>query len=296
MHRPVARRKLGVFGVDRRINSPKFPTYPYTAVGQLLVRDNDNRYECSGALIAPDKVLTAAHCLYNRRAQTFYTVVGFSAGRYRSNTTGEVRDPFGMQTWAHIDIVDGYVNSKFEDPNPMDLAVVSLQDPVGYAAGWMGLFKPCQPTFQQSYTAFTAGYPVDKPQGHGVTTNCTTTQIDCNAGYQYHSCDAVEGQSGSAMWMLQKDPVTQLYLPYVRAVHNVEWRAADGITVIANSAVAITPSHYQLLANWTSNSSGAKAQPPAGARNIQTSYIFGEPYRGWGLGREKLRDLVVAGF
>jgi hypothetical protein len=38
---------------------------------------------------------------------------------------------------------------------------------------------------------------------------------------------ALQGQSGSAMWMTAMKNGTSEYLPYVRVVHNVEWIATN---------------------------------------------------------------------
>ena len=39
------------------------PTFPLSAIGQINI---ENAYICSGALVGPNQVLTAAHCAYGR--------------------------------------------------------------------------------------------------------------------------------------------------------------------------------------------------------------------------------------
>ena len=47
-------------------------TYPYSAAGKLFFTDGSAIYECSGALIKKGVVITAAHCVYDNVAGSFY--------------------------------------------------------------------------------------------------------------------------------------------------------------------------------------------------------------------------------
>ena len=40
--------------------------YPFSAIGQLQMRNSAGNFICSAALIAPDAVLTTAHCVFAR--------------------------------------------------------------------------------------------------------------------------------------------------------------------------------------------------------------------------------------
>jgi protease YdgD len=62
--------------------------YPWSSIGKLF---NETGGACSGAVIARDKILTAAHCVYNFRSRHFipaealHFLVGYHTGRYSAH-------------------------------------------------------------------------------------------------------------------------------------------------------------------------------------------------------------------
>ena len=63
-------------------------SYPWSSIGKLF---NETGSSCSGVVIARDKILTAAHCLYNARTRRFipaealHFLVGYRTGRYSAH-------------------------------------------------------------------------------------------------------------------------------------------------------------------------------------------------------------------
>ena len=62
--------------------------YPWSSIGKLY---NETGGSCSGVVIARDKILTAAHCLFNARTRRFipaealHFLVGYRTGRYSAH-------------------------------------------------------------------------------------------------------------------------------------------------------------------------------------------------------------------
>jgi protease YdgD len=77
-------------------------SYPWSAIGKLF---NEAGGSCTGAIISRDKILTAAHCVYNDRTQRFlpasslHFMIGYRGGqaavhaRVASYETGAGYDP-----------------------------------------------------------------------------------------------------------------------------------------------------------------------------------------------------------
>src|SRR5215831_18462926 len=62
--------------------------FPWSSVGKIY---NSARSSCTGSLIATDKILTAAHCLFNRsthrflQAESLHFLLGYKGGEYRTH-------------------------------------------------------------------------------------------------------------------------------------------------------------------------------------------------------------------
>lgn len=251
---PIRDRRLSIFGSDTRTICP-VSALPWRAIGEISMSDNTGQYICSGAMVGSDAVLTAAHCVYSRSNQAFFSTLSFAPGQSASQA------PYGTIPWAHVTIYSNYASSSIPDPNIYDIAVIKLTQQVGTTTGWLGVEIPCQAPDQGSFSLVTAGYPDDKPFGTCVTAGCRVTYNSCTNPYLYHECPTVDGQSGSAMW----DPASGSP-PKIKAVHNLQWQSSNGATIY-NSAVAVTPLHYQAIISWI----GSSAKQQIGHRDISTT-------------------------
>ena len=80
--------------------------YPWSAIGKLY---NETGGSCTAVIIGRDKVLTAAHCIYNYKTQRFipaaalHFLAGYHVGQYAAHARvatyefGAGFDPFALR-------------------------------------------------------------------------------------------------------------------------------------------------------------------------------------------------------
>src|SRR5713101_7130540 len=84
-------RGLGVHDPRGRLDPEQLP---WRAVGKLQAISTNFRASCTGTLVGPSTVLTAAHCVYNPRTQTNFSpgslhfFIGYSGSRYAGLAIG----------------------------------------------------------------------------------------------------------------------------------------------------------------------------------------------------------------
>lgn len=174
----------GIKGADDRI-AVVAAEYPWSALGRV---NNGMGGHCSGVLVGPRLVVTAAHCLWNKKtrqpmpAQALRFVAGYDRGEYLAFATVErtVVAPGWAFGHAYSPELAGH-----------DWALLVLDKALGEQVGWVALGEA--PGSGQSVV--TVGYGQDK--AHVPSAHIGCTMIGRLGNVLTHDCDAVHGDSGA---------------------------------------------------------------------------------------------------
>ena len=191
----------GIKGHDDRVRVD-ISQYPWRMIGRL----NNNGSYCTGILVAPSKVLTAAHCFWDKRRNAwavpsaFHFVVGYEKGTVKAHS--KIKS---------YELSSGNAPSSAEKRPPLaeDWAIVTLEEPLGDIFGYVPLadFNVHQLELHRARgaTFVQAGYSRDISHILTADEDCEITGVrraKTGAGLVLlHLCDATKGDSGSPIFV-----------------------------------------------------------------------------------------------
>ncbi|WP_167730692.1 trypsin-like serine protease [Terasakiella sp. SH-1] len=187
----------GVKGKDDRQLVENY-SYPWSAIGRL---NKEIGGFCTATLVAPKLILTAAHCLWNKKRKvwlkphTIHFLAGYRRGSFIEHSTA-----------TRFFIPKGYDTAKSRHLSvaAKDWAFVELKTDLSKQVGTIPLTAVDAQRFDKltdNKTRFIqAGYSVDKSHILSINKDCRIKSYNAELDIIKHGCDAVSGDSGSPIF------------------------------------------------------------------------------------------------
>ena len=188
----------GIIGEDNR-KPLEASGPPWSAIGQVNISGYRTTFACSGVLIAPRVVLTAAHCVTDPRTEKPFASkdIHFAAGVYRDEVLGRsiaqcIKLPGGFgKVGPERFSADMPFQNVPVDRLRLDLAVIILADDIPAAAVAPVLQDVA---FYSGLPLTHASYPMDRR--YMLTADETCTVLDQDDGVWLTDCDMHSASSG----------------------------------------------------------------------------------------------------
>lgn len=237
---PVFRPET-IMGVDDRLPVDLTEFVPWRMICRLDIVFPFGATYGTGWMAGARHVVTAGHCLFDRR---------YGGAAERVTVTPGMRpghQPFGVAEMTSHMLAPGWADR--QDPNE-DIGMLVLDQALGADTGHFAF--GVMPDAQLSGAmANVAGYPTVRRGGRlsasARMVHAADMIIFASSQRLFHNIDTDNGQSGSPLWLED----TGAGSPFVVGVHAYgQTEGANGFDAIHNSAIRITTERFDMLKGW----------------------------------------------
>jgi V8-like Glu-specific endopeptidase len=185
---------------DSRVHEIETTRFPFNTICHLERDFGDGRWRgCSGVLIGPSTVLTAAHCLYNHLLRRAPVRIRVSPGRRDRDTR-----PYGTISASRCYVPRAYLSLRRtggESPRDHDYGLLRLQRAAAGIERFMTVHAASDDELERirrGKLVTIAGYPGDRPLGTMWWHTERLTGITPRR--LFYTVDTCPGHSGSPIW------------------------------------------------------------------------------------------------